>query len=210
VGNLYTRAVGIVADDRLLFKDGAAKILTDWSHDGKYLAYVAGGDVWALPVSDESSEIKPLRVTETSFMESNARISPDSRWVAYQSNETGQEEIYIQSFPKPGFKQQISTSGGMQPRWSYDGKELYYFTIENAYVVMAVAVKSAGNSLEVGAPTALIPGAYGTRIFSVSADGRFLLQVVPGASAARSLLASLSSIPVPNHIVVLRNWTNRK
>jgi serine/threonine protein kinase/Tol biopolymer transport system component len=208
--NLYSRAVGVVADDKLLFKDDAAKTLTDWSRDGKYLAYIAGGDVWALPLSGESKERKPVRVTETKFTEYYARISPDSRWIAYDSNETGQREVYIQSFPQPGFKQKVSMDGGMQPRWSRDGRELYYFTIANTYIVMAVSAKPLGDSLEIGEPTMLIPGAFGTRIFSVSADGRFLLQVAPGASAARSILTALSSIPVPSHIVVLRNWAERK
>jgi hypothetical protein len=210
-GNLYSRAVGVVADDKLLFKDDEAKISTDWSSDGRYLAYIGGGDVWALPLSGESSESKPVRVTVTEFTEYYARISPDGRWIAYDSNETGQREVYIQSFPQLGFKQKVSREGGMQPRWSRDGKELCYFTIgNNTYIVMAVSVKSLGDSLEVGAPAVLIPGAFGAKIFSVSADGRFLLQVVPGASAARSILTALSSIPVPSHVVVLRNWASSR
>jgi serine/threonine protein kinase/Tol biopolymer transport system component len=208
--NLYTRAVGIVADDQLLFKDDVAKTLTDWSRDGKYLAYIADGDVWALPASDESNKGEPIRVTETPFIEFQAKISPDSRWIAYGSTETGRAEVYIQSFPQPDFRRQVSTDGGIQPRWSWDGRELYYFTIGAQFIVRSVPIKSLGNSLEVGAPTILIPNVYGTRIFSVSEDGRFLLQVAPGTGAASDALASLSSFPVPNHIVVLLNWTNKK
>jgi Tol biopolymer transport system component len=206
-GNLYTRAVGIVANDKLLFKDDAAKRLTDWSNDGRYLAYVADGDVWALPVGSESDELSPVRVTETAFAENNARISPDSRWIAYDSDETGGTEIYVQSFPEPGFKQKVSTNGGVLPRWSRDGKELYYFTPPQTFVLFSVSTKSLGDSLEISAPSVRIPGVPGTRIFSVAPDGRFLLQVIPG-TAGTAGLEFLSSIPVQNHIVVLRNWAN--
>jgi Tol biopolymer transport system component len=209
-GNLYTRVVGAVGADKLLFKDDTAKSLSDWSRDGRYLVYVANGDVWALPLSGESGASKPLRVTETAFTEYYATISPDSRWIAYDSNETGRREVYIQSFPQPGFKQQVSTTGGMQPRWSRDGRELYYYTLPTDWVVMAVSTKSAGASLEIGAPGALVIRPNGaSRIYSVSADGRFLLQVPPGAGDSRGALSGLSSIPVLNHIVVLFNWTQR-
>jgi len=209
-GNLYTRAVGAVGADKLLFKDDAAKSLTDWSRDGRYLAYVANDDVWALPLSGESSGGKPVRVTETAFAEYYAQISPDSRWIAYDSNETGRREVYIQSFPQPGFKQQVSTTGGRTPRWSRDGRELYYYTLAPDWVVMAVSTKPVGASLEIGAPDALVMRPNGaTRIYSVSADGRFLLQVPPGAGDSRGLLSGMNSIPVLNHIVVLFNWTQR-
>jgi serine/threonine protein kinase/Tol biopolymer transport system component len=209
-GNLYTRVVGVVGSDKVLFKDDMAKSLCDWSRDGKYLAYVANGDVWALPLSGELSGGKPVRVTETAFTEYYAQISPDSRWIAYDSNETGRREAYIQSFPQPGFKQQVSTAGGMMPRWSRDGRELYYFTIPPNWVVAAASTKPAGASLDIGAPVPLVMRPTGaTRDYSVSADGRFLLQVPPGSSDSRGALAGLDSIPVINHIVVLFNWTQR-
>jgi Tol biopolymer transport system component len=209
-GNLYTRAVGAVGSDKLLFKDDMAKSLCDWSRDGRYLAYIANNDVWVLPLSGESSVGKPVRVTETAFTEYYAQISPDSRWIAYDSNETGRREVYIQSFPQPGFKRQVSTTGGMIPRWSRDSKKLYYFMIPPNWVVMAVSTKPAGASLEIGAPVAVVMRPTGvTRIYSVSADGRFLLQVPPGSGASRGALSGLDSFPVVNHIVVLFNWTQR-
>ncbi len=208
-GNIYTRAVGAVGADKLLYKDDMAKSLCDWSRDGKYLAYVANGDVWALPLSGESSAGKPVRVTETAFTEYYAQISPDSRWIAYDSNETGRREVYIQSFPQPGFKQQVSTTGGVMSRWSRDGRELYYYLLTDM-VVMAVSIKPAGASLEIGAPAPLVIRPSGaSKIYSVSADGRFLLQVPPGSGSSSGALSGLDSIPVLNHIVVLFNWTQR-
>lgn len=208
-GNIYTRTVGAVGADKLLYKDDMAKSLCDWSRDGKYLAYVANGDVWALPLSGEMSAGKPVRVTETAFTEYYAQISPDSRWIAYDSNETGRREVYIQSFPQPGFKQQVSTTGGVMSRWSRDGRELYYYLLTDM-VVMAVSIKPAGASLEIGAPAPLVirPSST-TKIYSVSADGRFLLQVPPGSGSSSGALSGLDSIPVLNHIVVLFNWTQR-
>jgi Tol biopolymer transport system component len=209
-GNLYTRAVGAVGADKLLFKDDMAKSLSDWSRDGSYLAYIANGDVWALPYSGESGGGKPVRVTETAFTEYSARISPDSRWIAYDSNETGRREVYVQSFPQPGFKQQVSTDGGAIPRWNRDGRELYYYTLAPNWVVMAASTKPVGASMEISAPAPLIMRGSGiTRIYSVSADGRFLLQVAPGSGSVRAGLSGLTSVPVYNHIVVLLNWTQR-
>ena len=122
-GNLYGRSFGIVGEDKVLLKSSAGKIPTHWSHDGRYLAYTSGGDVWALPLFGDP---KPLRVTDTPFAEANGRISPDGRWIAYDSLESGtQSEVYIQSFPQPGRKEQVSTKGGSLPRWSADGKELF-------------------------------------------------------------------------------------
>lgn len=128
VANLYERGVGSVGEDKLLLKTDATKTPWDWSRDGRYLAYLSGDDVWALPLFGDR---KPLRVTQTTFRETNARISPDGRWVAYQSSEPGgtrPDEVYVQSFPEPGAKKQVSTMGGNVPRWSRDGKELFYVT----------------------------------------------------------------------------------
>jgi dipeptidyl aminopeptidase/acylaminoacyl peptidase len=106
-GNLYERAVGVVGADALRLKTDAGKTPTDWSRDGRYVAYTSRGDVWALPLSD-AGKSQPLRVTNTPFAESDARFSSDGRWNAHQSNESGtRTDVYVQSFPGPGAKQQI-------------------------------------------------------------------------------------------------------
>jgi hypothetical protein len=198
LGNLYTRAVGAVEEDKPLLKDESSKYPSDWSRDGKYIAYFTStGDLWALQVSGNSGERKPLRVTQTKFNESDAKFSPDGRWIAYVSNEPGQPQVYIQSFPEPGYKQQVSTAGGIMPRWSHDGKELFYIEMPN---LMAVSVKEAGSSLQISTPASL----FSLRIpllDNVAADGRFL-----SFSSLASSGSTTTTQASPAHIIVIQNW----
>jgi serine/threonine protein kinase len=197
VANLYQRAVGVTGADTLVFKSDAAKTLSDWSRDGKYLAYIQDNDVWALALSsDTKGEHKPIQVTKTSFTESHARISPDSKWIAYVSNKSGQREVYIQSFPEPGVEQQVSRGAGGPfpgaepwPRWRRDGTQLFYFTAtNNAPQYMSVTVKPSGTALNAAAPALVFPHpvrrAPFSSVFGVTADGRFLMHVAPSAAAA--------------------------
>jgi Tol biopolymer transport system component len=198
LGNIYTRAVGAVEEDKPLLKDEASKFPSDWSRDGKHLAYfTSAGDIWTLPVPGDSGERKPRRVTQTKFNETDAKFSPDGRWMAYVSNEPGQPEVYIQSFPEPGFKQQVSIAGGILPRWSHDGKELFYLEMPN---LMAVPVKPAGSSLQIGAPASLFSPRV-PLLDNVAADGRFLS--FASMATTGTTTTTLSS---PAHIVVIQNW----
>jgi Tol biopolymer transport system component len=233
VANIYQRAVGVTATDTLVFKSDAPKTLSDWSRDGRYLAYVSNNDVWALelpgdqrPGDSKPAEPKPIQVTKTSFVESLPRISPDSRWIAYVSNKSGQDEVYVQSFPDPGIEQQVSTGagggraiGGAQLRWSRDGKELYYY-VTNAPRLMVVSVKPAGSSLNAAAPALLFThplagGANLSSIFSVTADGRFLLHlspattVLPGTQQLFSALAATNQAAFAPVTIVLDWAANR-
>ena len=207
VASLYSRAVGVVAEDKLLLKTESAKTLSDWSRDGKYLAYTDSGDIWALPLSGDSKSSeapKPIQITKTFFTEVFPRISPDGHWIAYVSNESKQVEVYIQSFPEPGFKQQVSTGAGSNVvRWSWDGKELFYFG-QNRAGLFSVSTRSAGASLVVGAPVFLYPPPPTGRsdILSVSADGRSLRQLI-GATAATEAPANAGSTI---GITVILNW----
>jgi hypothetical protein len=167
--------------------------------------YTSDSDIWALtlpepnhgdrksdpkPGEAKSDEAKPIQVTKTPFIEMTPRVSPDGRWVAYASNEQGEYRVYIQSFPEPGIKQPVSAGGGINPRWSRDGKELFYFT-GNSYPytggganVWAASIKVSGSSLTVARAEQRVPprGVGGTTSYSVALDGRFLLQTVPGVS----------------------------
>ena len=87
-------------------------------------------------------EHKPFPFVNTSFDEALGQFSPDGRWVAYHSNESGRHEVYVQPFPGPGGKWQISTSGGIEPRWRRDGKELFYIAPDGK--LMAAPIQSAG------------------------------------------------------------------
>jgi Tol biopolymer transport system component len=158
-----------------------------WSPDGRYLMYTSQGPVTAfdLWVLDMKGDRKPQVFLKTRFDETNGQFSPDGRWVAYQSNESGQYQIYVRPFPGPGGQWQISTAGGVSPRWRHDGRELYYITPDGRLIATPVEARSA--TVEPGAPIPL----FQTRIlssalrpqFDVAADGRFLLNA-PVESAA--------------------------
>ena len=107
-------------------------------------------------------------------------ISPDGRWLAYSSNESGRFEIYVQSFPSPGAKYQVTTAGGTVPRWVPTGRELFYVTIEGALAAVPVV---PGETLEFGTSQVLMPLANG-EIFDISADGQHILAPAQDASAA--------------------------
>ncbi len=156
--------------------------------------------IWALPVSGDSKERKPLRVTESRFSERAGRISPDGHWIAYLSTDQLQAQLHIQSFPQAGTKRQVSTKGASTPRWSRDGKEVFYLAPDAT--LMAVSIKSTGSSLEAGVPKALFKaplllGVGLTRDYDVAADGRFLINVTNPASAESA------STPIS----VILNWS---
>lgn len=187
--NLYARAFGVVGEDTPIVKPGeVVKILSSWKQG--YMSYVCGNDVCATSLSGDQSE---LHLTNTPFAETYNDISPDGRWIIYQSRESGQDEVVLQSFPQPSFKRQVSTAGGAWPRWSPNGKELFYVAPD--YTLMAVEIKPTGGSLGLGAPTALFqmrfPGR--DRNYAVSADGRFLVNLSVGNQA-------------PGLIRVFLNW----
>jgi len=164
----------------------------DWSPDGSYLmgetGRGAGDNLWVMPLSGSA---KPYQFLHSEFREIQARISPDSRWVAYVSDRTGREEVYVTSFPTAGSQTQISTTGGRFPTWSRDGRELFYLAPDRS--LMAVSVKSAA-SFEAGIAKRLfeVPFAnYGanTSRFDVSRDGRFLMPVELDNGAKLSTIA---------------------
>lgn len=149
----------------------------DWSSDGRYILYTVDttgySDLRALPLFGERT---PFDVARTSFIESKGRFSPDGRWVAYQSNETGRAEIHVQAFPGPGPKSQVSVGGGTLPRWPRHGGELFYLAPDNR--LMAVTVTRTGSTLETGPPRALFT-LKTTSSYEPSPDGqRFLVTAV--------------------------------
>ena len=126
----------------------------DFSPDGKWLVYdnqtaKTGRDLWLLPLEGDR---KPVPYLQTPFNETSARFSSDSKWMAYQSNESGRPEVYVQTVPTSGAKYQISTSGGTFPAWRRDGKELYYISPDRK--LMAVPMK-IGSTIEAGTPQSL-------------------------------------------------------
>jgi Tol biopolymer transport system component len=152
------------------------------SPDGRYLLYQrreltkdqTGFDLWALPFFGDG---KPFPVVQSSFDDIWGVISPDGKWMAYQSNESGRMEVYITAFPAGGAKWQVSSEGGVQAKWRRDGKELFF--LDSADNLMAVDVVASGNAVRLGVPHALfhVPAAQRqVGAFDVTADGKkFLL-----------------------------------
>lgn len=166
------------------------------------VAEINGGqtDLVLLPMEGDRA-IKPL--LQSKFSEAGARLSPDGRWLAYFSTETGRDEVYVRAYPSLEGKTQISTGGGRQPVWSKKGDELF-FRGEGA--MMAVRVGSAA-PLSVSAPRKLFEDRYynkgGTHTgYDVARDGRFLMVKDPTASQAAT---QANTLPQTNFIVVV-NW----
>ena len=167
----------IVADtgemDEVLFRSPESKHLTDWSLDNRFLIYTArspktGMDVWMLPTMGDR---KPQPFHQTPANESQGRSSPDGRWIAYVSDQSGSEEVYVRAFPPSEGRWQISTAGGTRPRWRSDGRELFFLSTEGQ--LMAVDVTS-GPTPRYEAPRPILD-VRGADDFAVSRDGRFLV-----------------------------------
>ena len=156
---------------------------TDWSRDGRYIIYrqvdpKTKHDVWALPLFGEK---KPFPMLQSPANEDAGALSPNGQWLAYDSDESGRYEVYVQRFPDGGDKQRVSNGGGVWPQWRGDGKELYYHSIFDGRL-MATPVTD-GTSLAVGTPVALFSFRTGDladqQYYSVDRDGqRFLLNTI--------------------------------
>ena len=113
---LYRKAANGLAGEELLISDDNPKTPMSWSPDGKFVIYGSrGGKAWVLPLIPEKpgAPLKPFLLNPTATISERAQFSPDGRWVAYQSNESGRYEIYVVPFPAPGAKKQVSLAGGL-------------------------------------------------------------------------------------------------
>lgn len=196
-GNIYRKdASG--GSEELLAK--GAKAMLDWSRDGRYLLYQernpkTGWDLMALPLDGPAgAQRNPLPFLQTAFEEENGVFSPDGKWVAYDSDESGQPEVYIQAFPSSGGKWQVSTGGGVNPRWRADGKELFY-RADALGNVMAAGIHASPGRVDIDAPHLLFVW-NGPPTFDVSSDGqRFLMLAPPGANTG-----------IVKPLTVVSNW----
>jgi Tol biopolymer transport system component len=146
--DLYLKNSDGAEEEKIIPQDGADRFPNDWSRDGKYILYERGADWWYASVAD----LKPTQFLKAVSTLKTARFSPDGKWVAYSSNESGKWEIYVTTFPDAHGKWQVSTAGGNQPRWRGDGKELFYLSPDDK--LMAVPVKIGAN-FDTGTPAAL-------------------------------------------------------
>ena len=155
--DLYLKNSTGIGNKELLLQTGSPLFADDWSRDGRYIIYESNGsktkfDLWILPITGDR---KPYPFLQTDFNETHSQFSPDGRWVAYVSDESGRAEVYIRSFTASGGKWQISSGGGDQPQWRQDGKELFY--LSPAKRLMAVSINTiAGPAIEAGIPVQLL------------------------------------------------------
>ena len=180
--DLFEKGVEGQGEEKPLLKSDELKFATDWSRDGRTLVFASLGketswDIWVMPMSGDR---KPVPFMKTQFAELNGVFSPDGGFLAYQSNESGRSEIYVQAFPGPGGKWQISTAGGREPQWRADGKELYYRALDQK--LMAVDIQT-GSDITAGTPRALFQGRFDSGVarnrFLPTADGKRFLTVAP-------------------------------
>ena len=184
--NLYQKAASGAGQPELLYQSDYFKFPSDWSRDGRFLLYreIHPKTKFDLRVL-QLDQAKSVPYLETPANEAGGAFSPDGRWVAYASDESGRYEIYVQSFPQLGGKRQVSTAGGFAPRWRGDGRELFYHAPDGK--LMAAPVR-AGTGFESDAPVPLFEFRAGGNLtntyYDVTSDGqRFLLSTVPDAPA---------------------------
>ena len=207
VYTLYAKASNGSGAEAQLVDSRNNMIPQDWSRDGRWLLYLerhptTGRDLWALEMT--SRDRTPRLVANTPAEEVLAAFSPDGRWVAYQTNESGRFEVVVQPFPDASGRWQVSMAGGAAPRWSPDGKELYFLAPDAT--MRAVSVTAAGPSFEAGTPVALFP----TRIvdggnmatnrpqYAVARDGRFLINQPAADATAAPITLILNWHPPAN------------
>ena len=201
--DIFLRQADGSGEEKVLAEAPYNETLSDWSRDGKYLLYHLSdpetrADLWYLERNEDGSGWEPHPFLQTPFSEFVPRFSPDGRYVAYVSTESGQNEVYVQPFPEGGRRVTVSSNGGTKVRWSRDGKELFYVEGET---LVAVSV-SSGSSFSVGPATRLFEHpdlGLGTNYapYDVSADGqRFILTGPVGEGA---------DAPTPS-IRVVQNW----
>ena len=195
--DLYQKVASGAGDDEPLFESDENKYTTSWSLDGRYIAFnstnIKGNtrnDVWILEMSGER---KAFPFLQTQADEVDAQFSPDGRWIAYVSNESGMNQVYVAPFPAAGGKWQISRNGGTEPRWRGDVQELFFLSPESK--LMAATIRVNGASLEVGNAQTLFdvhpanpPGYH----YDVTNDGkRFLVDTTrEGASTPLALVVN--------------------
>jgi Tol biopolymer transport system component len=230
---IYVKLADNTAKEELITESDTLKSPMSWTPDGKTIVYwtvgqQTGGDIWYVPVGDK----KPVAFLQTTANERHPQLSPDGKWLAYESNETGRPEIYIKPFPEGPGRWQISTDGGSVPRWRGDSRELYFLSPPN---MISVEIIVSGTSIVARAPKTMfaltsnpgptiLPSDY--MFYAVSPDGkRFLIPQLGGPTPTGTGTGSLAQVLANaadqggtaatsfNSLMVVVNWPrlmNRK
>jgi len=188
---LLRKDVNGSADEQRITELGRMRNPSDWSRDGRFILFSESNietnqDIWVLPVTREGKPVEgeePKPYLHSPLNEGFGRFSPElnPHWIAYQSDETGRDELFIASFPEPRLRRQITSAGGTYPQWGPGGRELFYISADNK--LMAVGLKVGRESIEPSVPRELFPlsGAFWGSVYAVAPDGkRFLVnQIMP-------------------------------
>jgi eukaryotic-like serine/threonine-protein kinase len=151
-GDVFRKPSDGTGAEEPLIVSSQTKVLCDWSPDGNYILFVQpaadnqGSEIWAMPLAGER---KPFPLVQTPFNNAAAVFSPDGKWIAYTSDESGRSEVFVTSFPKPLGKWQASLEGGQTPQWNSSGKEIFFLS-NNDNRIMSAQVSSKGNQFMVG------------------------------------------------------------
>jgi eukaryotic-like serine/threonine-protein kinase len=194
--NLYEKDSNSATEDVPVLRSNDNKLPSSWSPDGRFLLYfnpIPPTHIWLLPLAGEAGR-KPVRMDDSEFNEGFGSVSPDGRWIAYHSDESGRYEIYVRPFdvsrttgsssdeatPVAG-KWMVSKGGGMTALWRRDGKELFYLGLDGN--AMAVEVRTSGE-FQAAIPKVLFKVPQGVLFWDVSADGKRFLMPAPSAASA--------------------------
>jgi Tol biopolymer transport system component len=194
--DLYRKAANGTGGEELLYADNVDKYPGSWSPDGKYLLYSSSGPndgaIYALPLAEAG---KPFPFLKTEFIEIFPQFSPDGRWVAYSSTASGRYEVYVTPFPGPGPQRQVSLTGGVEPRWRADGRELFYVRLDGTLMAAGINLKDDAKVDTARALFAGVPNLAGFQ-YDVSADGQHFLVVAPPEKTGPS-----------EPLTLVQNWT---
>jgi dipeptidyl aminopeptidase/acylaminoacyl peptidase len=191
--NLYVHDFAAGGTDRRLLDRDGVEIPTSWSTDGQFILFQSqspNADIFMLSMRD--LKVEPF--ANSRFSEIAAKFSPDGRWIAYVSDETGLQEVYVAPVGRAAAKTVVSTDGGFGPRWRHDGKELFY--IREDGTLMAVPIHVSAATVTAGQPRRLFQSTFTTRLqtpFDVTSDGRLLV------------MADVDD-PMPQAITLIINW----
>ena len=172
----------------------------DWSRDGRFIVLERGGqdtDIW---VARTDLQAPPVVFEDTPFNEAQAQLSPDGRWIAYTANETGRDEVYVQTFPVPGRKRQISSNGGAMPRWRQDGRELFYVAADQFITAIPIG---GGDTLQLGPPAPL----FRTRLVVQGSESQGMYSTWDLTADAQRFLLMYPPTDPGSPITVVLNWT---
>ena len=200
---IYKRAAGADGEDELAGASGRS-FPSDWSSDGRWLLYsslsdTTGPDIWALPM--EGSPRTPVVVLQTEFNEAQAQFSPDARWIAYQSDKSGREEVYLRRFRAPGPEVLVSQNGGAQVRWNPSGAELFYVAADDRLMAVPLRFAADGASVEPGTPVPLFATTIGS-----TATLKYRQQYLVSRDGQSFILNSVVGQPTATPITLILNW----